>query len=342
VKFKYEKLGIFCFVCGIMGHAENKCEVRFAMEHDNGVREWSSEIRADPRRTGGKLSSRWLREEKGGRSATEGGGTERQSIPVTGDAGVVPTGADLAQRVQNLSQNLLPNHPAIMSPVIATQTNNIIPTTKSQNAQNTFTIPGPSTFTAPFISQSSPVHQLIPADNIIFPHSMPAEKNKTAFSTIHSQIMSNQFQPITINHSNTESHTVQSFNNQILAFNSPPLLQAPHQNKPTSARATRAHKMISKRTEAKPSTDPNLTQASTDPKINKPRPEKKPKTNELKPDPTPNSILPPTIQENIVDMDAQGEKKRRRDDETTDNSEQSTESVHFVTAGPGSQACRDQ
>jgi 14-3-3 protein epsilon len=27
VKFKYEKLGIFCFVCGIMGHAENKCDV---------------------------------------------------------------------------------------------------------------------------------------------------------------------------------------------------------------------------------------------------------------------------------------------------------------------------
>jgi hypothetical protein len=24
VKFKYEKLGIFCFVCGVMGHAENK------------------------------------------------------------------------------------------------------------------------------------------------------------------------------------------------------------------------------------------------------------------------------------------------------------------------------
>jgi hypothetical protein len=39
VKFKYEKLGIFCFVCGIMGHAENKCEVRFAMKQDDGVRE---------------------------------------------------------------------------------------------------------------------------------------------------------------------------------------------------------------------------------------------------------------------------------------------------------------
>jgi hypothetical protein len=55
VKFKYEKLGVFCFVCGIMGHAENKCAVRFEMEVDNGVREWSSEIRAEIRRQGGDL-----------------------------------------------------------------------------------------------------------------------------------------------------------------------------------------------------------------------------------------------------------------------------------------------
>jgi 14-3-3 protein epsilon len=42
VNFKYEKLGIFCFVCGIMGHAENKCEVCYAMEQDDGKREWSA------------------------------------------------------------------------------------------------------------------------------------------------------------------------------------------------------------------------------------------------------------------------------------------------------------
>jgi hypothetical protein len=42
VNFKYENLRIFCFVCGIMGHAENKCEVCFSMEHDDGTRQWSS------------------------------------------------------------------------------------------------------------------------------------------------------------------------------------------------------------------------------------------------------------------------------------------------------------
>ncbi|MCI85918.1 hypothetical protein A2U01_0107197, partial [Trifolium medium] len=44
-----------------MGHAENKCEVRFAMENDDGSRGWSGAIRAEARRTGGRLTSRWLR-----------------------------------------------------------------------------------------------------------------------------------------------------------------------------------------------------------------------------------------------------------------------------------------
>lgn len=30
VNFKYKKLGTFCFVCGVLGHSENKCEVRFS------------------------------------------------------------------------------------------------------------------------------------------------------------------------------------------------------------------------------------------------------------------------------------------------------------------------
>ncbi|MCI88436.1 hypothetical protein A2U01_0109723, partial [Trifolium medium] len=45
---------------GIMGHAENKCEVRYSMEQDDGIRQWSAEIRAEPRRQGGRLASRWL------------------------------------------------------------------------------------------------------------------------------------------------------------------------------------------------------------------------------------------------------------------------------------------
>jgi hypothetical protein len=70
VNFKYEKLGVFCFVCGIMGHAENKCEVRFSMERDDGIREWSNELRAEPRRRSSRPTSRWLMEEGGGSGVT--------------------------------------------------------------------------------------------------------------------------------------------------------------------------------------------------------------------------------------------------------------------------------
>ncbi|PNX68907.1 cysteine desulfurase mitochondrial-like, partial [Trifolium pratense] len=77
VKFKYEKLGLFCFVCGILGHSEDKCDVRYAMERDDGRRIWSNEIRAEVRRPGGRMDSRWLREEGRGRADTFAGSQSR-------------------------------------------------------------------------------------------------------------------------------------------------------------------------------------------------------------------------------------------------------------------------
>jgi hypothetical protein len=50
----------------------------------------------------------------------------------------------------------------------------------------------------------------------------------------------------------------------------------------------------------------------------------------------------PTPQLEPTETDAQGEKKRRREEEAIANSEQLKESMHFLTAGPGSQDCRDQ
>lgn len=34
-KFKHEKLGAFCFVCGCLVHTEQRCEVLFAKEQDD-------------------------------------------------------------------------------------------------------------------------------------------------------------------------------------------------------------------------------------------------------------------------------------------------------------------
>ncbi|GAU38028.1 hypothetical protein TSUD_395880 [Trifolium subterraneum] len=64
VIFKYERLSLFCFVCGVIGHSDNKCEVKYAMERDYGSRGWSNEIKAEVRRPGDRVESRWLREER--------------------------------------------------------------------------------------------------------------------------------------------------------------------------------------------------------------------------------------------------------------------------------------
>ncbi|MCI57988.1 hypothetical protein A2U01_0079241, partial [Trifolium medium] len=56
-----------------MGHAENKCEVQFAMENDDGWREWSAELRAEGRGQGSRPVSQWLKAEVGRSSAAAGG-----------------------------------------------------------------------------------------------------------------------------------------------------------------------------------------------------------------------------------------------------------------------------
>ncbi|KAK2353425.1 hypothetical protein QL285_091046 [Trifolium repens] len=100
VTFKYEKLGIFCFLCGIMGHGENRCEVRYSMEQDDGRRGWSADIRADSRRQGGRLSSRWLREENGGRGEENGGARVVRSNNQADSQRNGPTRADVADDAQ--------------------------------------------------------------------------------------------------------------------------------------------------------------------------------------------------------------------------------------------------
>lgn len=149
VNFKYEKLGTFCFVCGVLGHAENKCEVRFSQEDDGALRRWSNVIRAAQWRPGGRGESKWLREEGGSRgdmasrkgSVSENGGANsgnpqqhNPSDQSVQEPRFTPIGQQLVQSQKGVGpvkqQSMLTNGsqiPSVISPALLTGKNTTIP-----------------------------------------------------------------------------------------------------------------------------------------------------------------------------------------------------------------------
>lgn len=78
VQFRYERLGVFYFYYGRIGHVEQFYTERFEAEEDNGVRLWGPDLRADSRRNGATVGgNRWLH---------EGGGAN----PRANSAGIFP------------------------------------------------------------------------------------------------------------------------------------------------------------------------------------------------------------------------------------------------------------
>lgn len=63
VTCKYERLGDFCFVCGVVTHTERFCRTLFNNRDEGGNREWGSWLRAPVRRNNGQNGSKWLRED---------------------------------------------------------------------------------------------------------------------------------------------------------------------------------------------------------------------------------------------------------------------------------------
>lgn len=63
VTCKYERLGDFCFKCGLVTHTERFCRKSLDIRSEGGVQEWGSWLRAPPRRGAGQGNSKWLREE---------------------------------------------------------------------------------------------------------------------------------------------------------------------------------------------------------------------------------------------------------------------------------------
>ena len=63
VSCKYERLGDFCFSCGLVSHTERFCRRTIDRRDGEGSQEWGAWLRAPPRRAAGQGTSKWIREE---------------------------------------------------------------------------------------------------------------------------------------------------------------------------------------------------------------------------------------------------------------------------------------
>jgi 14-3-3 protein epsilon len=268
VNFKYEKLGVFCFVCGVMGHAENKCVMRFSMEEDNGIREWSADIRADARRQRGRITSRWLREERGSREE-HGGDAAAQPYSPSGSNSRGPVHADVVTggiMVQSHTHN--PHQAAIMTrqdqsfPINDLSQQQL---SANQNASTYQLHPSFQSLLARFAKDSSTNFNA-------------ADNSFTSLPNINSPPATNSDLPIITAQPVTETHKTNLFPNQPFTFNSRPAINTLSENN-----------LVQTNNPNRPKPDPAntrlLPELVNDPKSTRP---KKPKNNPKKPHPTHN------------------------------------------------------
>jgi len=62
INFKYEKLSVFCHMCGVLGHTDKTCPELFELEADDGVRNWGVFLKPTAQRIGTAATNRWLQD----------------------------------------------------------------------------------------------------------------------------------------------------------------------------------------------------------------------------------------------------------------------------------------
>lgn len=66
VQCKYERLGDFCFIYGLLSHTKRFCKKKFEGDGSVVPKEWGVWLRAQPKRNAGGSRSKWMRGEGGG------------------------------------------------------------------------------------------------------------------------------------------------------------------------------------------------------------------------------------------------------------------------------------
>jgi hypothetical protein len=83
--FKYEKLGTFCYLCGLIGHTDKNCTKLFDMDHDDGTREWGESLRPLISRMGTSATNKYIQDPIPSRPhAVSVNGTGTQAAAATG------------------------------------------------------------------------------------------------------------------------------------------------------------------------------------------------------------------------------------------------------------------
>ncbi|WJX65751.1 hypothetical protein P8452_50377 [Trifolium repens] len=333
VIFKYEKLGIFCFLCGVMGHAENRCEVRFAMESDDGNRKWSNDLRAEPRRSAGRQTSRWLLDERsgssnnrggGGGGPTRGGGVFREARQNSGEHSMQ---GPINFNVQNNTVEIpiIPSHNSQPNPLIPNQFPAF--TTQKTITANPQSLPMNSPLISVPTITSASANQ--PPPSLVFRATLNSHSQP-------SRVRRDVSKPNSISHSPTNHHLMLTTPTHVIPPSNLPnthaIIEPITINDPTSQNNpyTSTHLLTH---------HPNILQISSTPNQGLTR-QNIISTNTLQHSHGPACIIEETSEPD--EMEIHVERKRRRDDEAKNNSTLDATNQHFLSAGPGSQDCREQ